>query len=220
MRGWFRCDTFGGVFCVERRSSRGLLVAGMTAVCGLVGCMRMKPSRIGPVTAELMRHNRGRPPALIEEWGAKAKRPGDAVLLWAGAVRRWDGALLGWSALSAHLARRDSSVSLGDIPAAKVERLLAPLAHRGRIGIMQALLRGPVGPSELSEVTGLHGGGLYHHLRELQHSAYVRQDEGRYHLTQLGGQLLAMVLCVANDVVADRPEEGVAAGESWEQPQA
>jgi DNA-binding transcriptional ArsR family regulator len=99
---------------------------------------------------------------------------------------------------------------------AKVERLLSPLAHEGRIKIMQALYDEPLSASDLAAATGFQGGGLYHHLRELKYAAYVRDTSGRYALTELGRQLLVTMTLIARQAIVDRGEEGLAAASVWD----
>jgi predicted transcriptional regulator len=96
-----------------------------------------------------------------------------------------------------------------------VERLLSPLAHEGRVTILQALYAGPLGSTALTETTGFEGGRLYHHLRELRYAGYVTQEQGKYRLTQLGRELLITVTLIAEQAIVDRGEEGLAAGEAW-----
>jgi len=72
---------------------------------------------------------------------------------------------------------------------------------------MQAMHDGAKTSGELSEATGLCGGNLYYHLRELLHAAYIQNDGGRYDLTGLGCQLLLTVTHIAEGV-SDRLDQG------------
>lgn len=175
----------------------------------------MDAKSIGPITARMCRRPKGQAPAIIREWRALLKARGDFVCLWTGVVRREDGDL-GWGCWVTYLGKRDKGkVALRDIPAARVERLLAPLAHESRIEIMRALLDGPLSASHLSKATGFQAGGLYHHLRELEYASYVTSKDGRYHLTNLGCQLLVTFLCMANEVIEDLGEQGLGVGSHW-----
>lgn len=174
----------------------------------------MRAEEIGEVTVKMFERQEGEPPALIREWGSKLQRAGQFILLWTGVVRREWGDL-GWGCLSTSLGREATGKAVPNISAAKVERMLAPLAHEGRIAMMQVLFERALPAGELSKVTGLRGGGLYHHLRELQHSGYVKREGGCYGLTRLGCQLLVSVLCMADEVIEDRGEEGLEVGAKW-----
>ena len=166
---------------------------------------------LGATTTAMLDAPEGSPPAVISEWLSHLRHSKDVIFLWAGASRQ-----LSWIHLSTHLSdgERDRC-PVADTSAVSIERLLSPLAHEGRVRIMQALYRGRHSASELGEATGFRGGGLYHHLRELRYAAYVTEDGGRYSLTELGRQLLITVALIADEVVVDRAEEGLAAGADW-----
>jgi predicted transcriptional regulator len=101
------------------------------------------------------------------------------------------------------------------VAASRVERLLSPLAHEGRVSIMQALWRGSLSASELAGATGYRGGALYHHLRELDHAAYVASEGGSYRLTDWGRQLLLTAACLAEQLVVDDGERGLTFRGDW-----
>jgi len=183
------------------------------------------PPYIGPITESALHTPPGQPPAIIREWHGFVRKPGDFILLWAGANRGHRNAdtTLSWSSLT---------VSGGDEPtaedieggkisagfydpsaAAKVERMLSPLAHEARIKLMQAMFRSGRNSSDLSEAVGIKGGNLYYHLKELVHAGYVRAEKGEYELTDLGRQLLLTLTCIAAQAVKDRGEEGLAVGQ-------
>ena len=178
--------------------------------------------RIGPVTHAALYSSSGRdaPPAIIEEWEAALKHPGDFILLWAGANRiRGESGTLGWSSLFVGVGDRPppgppEPPDDPDMPS-KVERMLSPLAHESRVRILQALMVSPLSSSALSEATGLRGGNLYHHLKELLHSSYVCEKDGAYALTSLGRQLALTLTCLASKVVQDRGDEGLVVGQDW-----
>jgi DNA-binding transcriptional ArsR family regulator len=187
------------------------------------------PPYLGPVTeAAYMARDRkaGTPPPIIEEWNKALEAPG-FVLLLAGA---WRGASepgkLSWGHLIVSSdgppvrppqpgepepmpPTRDARV------ASKVERLLAPLAHESRVRILQVLSEGSHSSSQLSVATGLTGGNLYHHLRDLVHAGYVRELDRGYALTNVGLQLLLTVTCIAWEAVEDRDADGLVIGDTW-----
>ena len=167
---------------------------------------------LGPLTEAIFEADEGQPPAIIREWGNYVRRPGGLVLLWAGATRQATG---GFSWTSLTCGETDGDESAGPVvktPADHVERLLSPLAHEGRVRIMQGLYHRALSPGELSEAVGLRGGGLYHHLRELKYAAYVAEEEGKYALTNLGRQMLVTVTVIASQAVADKGEQGLGVG--------
>ncbi len=177
----------------------------------------MDMAEIGPITAALHQREEGKPPAICLEWHEKLKHPGQSILLWGGATKRSTGTM-SWLSMHVHVGDEKPE---GDIvtktPPANVERVLSPLAHEGRIKIMQALCPGPLSASELSDATGLRGGALYHHLKELKYAAYVGDQDGRYRLTPLGQQLLLMVTYVASQLVVDEAEKGLAIASTWKE---
>jgi DNA-binding transcriptional ArsR family regulator len=160
----------------------------------------MQAKQLGPVTEAMF-----------------LKAAGQFVCLWAGVIRREKGQL-GWGCLSTRLGgRRPARAAAQEMSAAAVERLLSPLAHEGRVRIMQALFQRTLTASALSRATGFGGGGLYHHLRELEHADYVVSDRGKYRLTQLGCELLVTVLSMANEVIEDRGKRGLGVGTHWQE---
>jgi len=152
------------------------------------------------------------PRPIEREWGEIAKSEQDVIVYWGGSWTRRD-TQLGWGWLCWHV--RGDKYSEGQphpavkATAASVERILSPLAHEARIRIMQAMYDGPKTSGILSQATGLTGGNLYYHLKELMHAAYVREKEGAYDLTPLGCQMLVTVSMIAHEIVKDRGEEGL-----------
>ncbi len=165
---------------------------------------------LGPITEAMFKREKDGPPALIAEWGRKCRKPGDSICLWAGIIRQGKGSL-GWGSYTVG----NSWAGLRKTSAAGVERLLAPLAHEGRIQIMQALCSGPQTPSKLAKQTGFKGGVLYHHLKELQHAGYVTAEKRAYRLTTLGLELLIVMSAIAGEVIVDRGEQGLGLGKEW-----
>lgn len=104
---------------------------------------------------------------------------------------------------------------LGQFSPVRVERLLAPLPHEGRVRVMQALGDIAVSAKQLSKATGFRGGALYHHLKELEYAGYVASERDRYRLTKVGRQLLLTVLCMANEIIRERGEQGLSIRSTW-----
>jgi DNA-binding transcriptional ArsR family regulator len=181
-----------------------------------------RPS-IGPVTdAALKKSGRGKPPKMAAELHEAVKEPGDYILLWAGACRAGDGkGSFSWSSLTTSLGGvepTDDRIAQQEVetPASHVERILSPLAHEARIRLLQILYSGPKSSSELSELTGLKGGNLHYHLKELMYADYVREKERQYSLTRLGIQLLITTTCIAHLNVKDMGEDGLEISGGWE----
>jgi DNA-binding transcriptional ArsR family regulator len=159
------------------------------------------------------------PPAIEQEWRALCEHRNDAIFLWAGEWNR-GSTQLGWVWFWSHLATEGDPDRQPHpavrASAANVERMLSPLAHEARIRIMQAMYDGPKAAGELSDATGLKGGNLYYHLKELLHAAYVKERNGGYDLTELGCQMLLTVAAIADKVIEDSGEEGLLVAGPWE----
>lgn len=154
------------------------------------------------------------PSGLELEWARALRREQDVVFLSAGAyLRRGASASQTWTALFWHVhdeSDADSSPPPATrVPPDDVERVISPLAHAARIRIMQTLFESPRAPGDLSQMTGLKGGSLYYHLRELLHAAYVRERDGLYDITPFGCQMLITLASIANVVIRDRGEDGL-----------
>ncbi len=175
----------------------------------------MAPPKIGPLTSAMGKAKKGERPAIIVEWDRQLQHPGQFVFMWAAATKRRANCL-SWLWFFVHTGdERPEGDFVTQTPAANVERMLSPLAQEGRVRIMQALWRGPLTASGLSEATGFRGGALYHHLKELKYAAYVADEDGSYRLTDLGHQLLLTVTCIASKAIEDRGEEGLAVATDW-----
>jgi DNA-binding HxlR family transcriptional regulator len=80
----------------------------------------------------------------------------------------------------------------------RVERLLSPFSNEQRIIILKTLIEGNRGSSELTKATGLEGGQLYHHLKELALAEFIEQEQrGVYALTEKGRHTLLTALAMA-----------------------
>jgi len=170
------------------------------------------PRQIGPITKAMCDGEPGEAPAIIKEWYKALQAPSDVIFFWMAATHPFS-----WIDIVLRLGGdTQAECPVVTTPASSVECLLTPLAHEGRIRIMQALYGGTLTPTELTAKTGFRGGGLYHHLKELRYAAYVADDNGRYRLTHLGRQMLITVALIAGRVIKDRGEEGLAAG-TWQE---
>ncbi len=65
--------------------------------------------------------------------------------------------------------------------------------HPNRVKIL-LLCMDRVGQKEIEESTGLKGGALYHHLKELQLLRLITKKEGKYEITQYGTFVLTVAL--------------------------
>jgi len=152
---------------------------------------------------------RDRPRPIEQEWVEFTKDDQDTVVYLAGAWNR-SGTRMAWGMGAVYLGGEnyDGGHSHPAIraSAASVERLLSPLAHEARIRIMQAMYDGPKSPDELAQATGLKGGGLFEHLKDLLDATYVTKKGAAYDLTPLGCQLLVTIAVFADLVVRERKE--------------
>ncbi|RLE58398.1 MAG: hypothetical protein DRJ32_06525 [Thermoprotei archaeon] len=90
----------------------------------------------------------------------------------------------------------------------RVEKLVAPLANSSRVALLKALLSKARSISEITEITGLRGGELYHHLKELIRSGYVTSEKrGVYRLTMKGEIVLIIASGMAKWLEAPTEEE-------------
>ena len=102
-----------------------------------------------------------------------------------------------------------ASVSeLLDINPKRVAYLSEILSNEARVLILRALYEGSKTAKELSEITKLEGGQLYHHLRTLiQHRVIFMRRRGEYYLTSHGIKLLFALSLMARDLVPPLEEE-------------
>ncbi len=173
--------------------------------------------KIGPITNAMLEGTEGEAPAIIREWCRRLKGPDNVIFFWMGATKHWS-----WIDINTCLTYEDGeedSASGGnpvkETSATKVERLFSPLAHEGRVRILQALYESPLSASALSAATGFQGGGLYYHLKELKYAGYITDEEDGYRLTSIGRQLLITAALIAERVVADRGVEGLSTDMRW-----
>jgi len=116
----------------------------------------------------------------------------DAVMAFFGGIQRKGGKIV-----SSYFSGHDIESILKCSPK-RIANLLSPFSSEQRILILKTLIEGDRSSSELSHVTGLEGGQLYHHLKELALAEYIEQKErGVYTLTEKGKMALLTVLAMA-----------------------
>jgi hypothetical protein len=129
----------------------------------------------------------------------------DVIVHWVGSWCR-QGRQVAWEKSILHVgqeAKHSSEQHPALLTSADdIERALSPLAHQARIRLMQAMYDGSKASSVLSEATGLKGGNLYYHLRELLRAGYVVERGGSYDITPLGCQMLVMVAVLVEGAVS------------------
>jgi len=180
--------------------------------------MEGKPAwSVGPITDAALEPARPDSGAskMETEWFESLKHDGDLLLFWGGAFKtkfetgeKPEPFGMTWHSLS-FSGRHGEAHNFVDTPAANIELMLSSLAHEARIRLMQVLYDGPLATSDLTEQTGLKGGTLHYHLKELIYAHYVTQRDGRYRLTHRGYQMLITVACLAKQMVRDAGEEGL-----------
>ncbi len=86
--------------------------------------------------------------------------------------------------------------------------LMAPFANQQRIKLLKALYLGFTESNQLKEFTGLSGGQLYHHLKELAMARFLtRQVRGEYRLSAFGYYAFSAFMILAADLLAEQAEE-------------
>ncbi len=178
------------------------------------------PPSIGPVTDACGWGRHGG--AAEGEWSAACSDPGDWILLWAGCYRGHGDprTILSWSWLNASIGdpHEAPQVKSGEAPlpppldasiAVRIQRMLTPLAHEARLGIVQALWSETLGADGLAAATSLRQADLRYHLEELVAAEYVEEADGVYALTTLGRQLFLTFANLAASVVLDSGEGGL-----------
>ena len=90
----------------------------------------------------------------------------------------------------------------------KVAEYFAPLTSPQRLNILSILTSGSKSESELSELTGLQGGSLHHHLEELMKQAYIRRTgRGQYQLHPRGWTTYITACQIAASLTELTPEK-------------
>ena len=127
---------------------------------------------------------------ITEELEQKLKGEEDGIVIYSGVLRVKGGASAAW----------DTSARLNellDCPSKRAVHLLQCLSSEQRIDLMKALFRGDKTPSDLTKETGVEGGQLYHHLKEMIFAGLVdSESRGLYRLTVDGVQSLFTSLLI------------------------
>ena len=124
----------------------------------------------------------------------------DSITVLAGLYRGKAGAAV-WSSV-------ESVDKVLTIAHEKVAEYFAPLTSAQRLNILSILISGLKSESELSELTGLQGGSLHHHLEELMKQAYIRRTErGQYQLHPRGWTVYITACQIAASLTELTPEK-------------
>jgi len=117
----------------------------------------------------------------------------DAGMAFFGGIQEKDGKIS-----SSYFSGHDLESMMTCSPK-RIASLLSPFSSEQRISILKTLVKGDKSSSELSQATGLEGGQLYHHLKELALAEYMEQRErGIYTLTEKGQMALLTVMAMAS----------------------
>lgn len=109
---------------------------------------------------------------LMEQDGAKTG------VLFAGVIKGEQS----WANFHTSKTIEEEQISYSEIA-----ELTVPFSSPQRVAILHVLADGNLTSSQLEERSGLTGGQLYHHLKELKNANLVTQDgRGEYRLTKLG----------------------------------
>lgn len=156
-------------------------------------------------------------PAIEREWWNNTPNKNDAFMFWGGTWKRQDeriGWTWWWWFGDGDEADGGRHPAVDASPEA-VARMLAPLAHEGRIKLMQAMYNSPKSSGDLTHITGLKGGNLYYHLKELIRSNYVCERDDGYDLTGLGAQMLMTFAGIAGRAIRYSGNEGQVAAPDY-----
>ncbi|MGE5530427.1 MAG: hypothetical protein ACM3X6_14970 [Patescibacteria group bacterium] len=99
-----------------------------------------------------------------------------------------------------------------DVPEDKIAAVMAPFASEQRIKLLKSLYLGISESGQLKDFTGLTGGQLYHHLKELALAKFLsKQVRGEYGLSSFGYYAFSAIMILVTDLLAeDLPEELIA----------
>jgi len=82
------------------------------------------------------------------------------------------------------------------------------LSNEARVAILKTLCTGSKTARELSQITGLEGGQLYHHLRILLQNRFISaKKRGEYQITGNGLQALMVTSLMAGFIIPPLEEE-------------
>lgn len=94
------------------------------------------------------------------------------------------------------------------LPEAQVAAILAPFANEQRVKLLKALYLGLTESGQLKEFTGLTGGQLYHHLKELALARFLsREVRGEYRLSSFGYYAFSALMILAAELLGEEMDE-------------
>ncbi len=98
--------------------------------------------------------------------------------------------------------------NLLDLNPKKIATFCESLSNECRVKILKALYDGTKTSSELSKITGLEGGQLYHHLRILIQNRLISvRRRGEYQITGFGIQALLVLSLMSGVIIPPLEEE-------------
>lgn len=104
-----------------------------------------------------------------------------------------------------------------DLPEDQVAAVLAPFANAQRVKLLKALYMGISESGQLKEFTGLTGGQLYHHLKELALAKFLsRKVRGEYRLSSFGYYAFSALMILVASLLEEEMEEEVVTPEEIE----
>lgn len=99
----------------------------------------------------------------------------------------------------------------------EVAGVMAPFANAQRVKLLKALYLGIAESGQLKEFTGLTGGQLYHHLKELALAKFLsRHVRGEYRLSSFGYYAFSALMILAHDLLTQETDEEVVKPEEIE----
>ena len=99
----------------------------------------------------------------------------------------------------------------------EVAAVMAPFANAQRVRLLKALYLGIAESGQLKDFTGLTGGQLYHHLKELALAKFLsRHMRGEYRLSSFGYYAFSALMILAHDLLAQETDEEVVKPEEIE----
>ena len=94
------------------------------------------------------------------------------------------------------------------LPEEQVASVMAPFANAQRLRILKALYLGESESGQLREMTGLTGGQLYHHLKELALAKFLsRQVRGEYRLSAFGYYTFSSIMILLSSLLREELDE-------------
>jgi len=105
-----------------------------------------------------------------------------------------------------------------ELPEDRVAAIMAPFANEQRIKLLKALYMGTTESGRLKDLTGLTGGQLYHHLKELALGKFLsRPVRGEYRLSAFGYYTFSALMILISDLIAEQMNEEIITPEEIDQ---